>query len=96
LQTPKRFVDPIDLCLAGDGSRFLFVADTGVDSVYQFTASGLEGVPPPPASTAETNAISTIGGFGNVSAISYYDKILYVADSQSGIVKRFKLTLDFD
>jgi hypothetical protein len=96
LQTPKRFVDPVDLCLAGDGSRFLFVADAGVDSVYQFTASGLEGVPPPPASTAETNAISTIGGFGNVSAISYYDKILYIADSQTGVVKRFKLTLDFD
>ena len=50
LQTPKRFQDPVDLCLAGDGSRFLFVADAGVDSVYQFTSSGLEGVPPPPAS----------------------------------------------
>lgn len=96
LQTPKRFEDPVDLCLAGDGSRFLFVADAGVDSVYQFTSSGLEGVPPPPASTAETNAIATLGGFGNVSAISYYDNILYVADSQTGIVKRFKLTLDFD
>ena len=96
LQTPKRFEDPVDLCLAGDGSRFLFVADAGVDSVYQFTSSGLEGVPPPPASTAETNAISTLGGFGNVSAISYYDNILYVADSKTGVVKRFKLTLDFD
>ena len=39
LQTPKRFEDPVDLCLAGDGSRFLFVADAGVDSVYQFTSS---------------------------------------------------------
>jgi hypothetical protein len=96
LQTPKRFVDPIDLCLAGDGSRFLFVADAGVDSVYQFTSSGLEGVPPPPASAAEFNALATLGGFGNVSAIGYYDKILYVADSKNGTVQRYKLTLDFD
>jgi hypothetical protein len=96
LQTPKRFINPVDLCLAGDGSRFLFVADAGVDSVYQFTAAGLEGVPPPPASTADYNAIATIGGFGTVSALAYYDKILYIADSERGSVKRFKLTLDFD
>jgi hypothetical protein len=31
-----------------------------------------------------------------VSAIGYYDKILYVADSKNGTVQRFKLTLDFD
>lgn len=96
LQTPKRFQDPVDLCLAGDGSRFLFVADAGVDSVYQFTSSGLEGVPPPPASAAEFNALASLGGFGKVSAIGYYDKILYVADSKNGTVQRFKLTLDFD
>lgn len=96
LQTPKRFNDPVDLCLAGDGSRFLFVADSGVDSVYQFTSAGLEGVPPPPASTRETNAIATIGGFGDLKAISYYDKILYIADAQTGTVSRYKMTLDFD
>src|SRR5210317_66209 len=96
LQTPKRFEDPVDLCLAGDGSRFLFVADAGVDSVYQFTSSGLEGVPPPPASAAEFNALASLGGFGKVSDIGYYDKILYVADSKNGTVQRFNLTLDFD
>lgn len=96
LQTPQRFVDPVDLCLAGDGSRFLFVADAGVDSVYQFTSSGLEGVPPPPASTRETNAIATIGGFGDLRALAYFDRILYVADAADGTVRRYQLTLDFD
>lgn len=96
LQTPQRFTNPVDLCLAGDGSRFLFVADAGVDSVYQFTSAGLEGVPPPPASTAEFHSVSTIGGFGDLRAVAYYDRILYVADAQSGTVSRYKLTLDFD
>ena len=96
LQTANRFTEPCDLAFAGDASQFLFVADAGVDSVYQFTSTGLEGVPPPPASTAELNAISTLGGFGDLRAVAYYDRILYVADAQSGTVSRFKLTLDFE
>jgi hypothetical protein len=96
LQWPKRFKNPVDLCFAGDGSRFLFVVDAGVDSIYQFTSSGLEGVPPPPASTRETNAIATIGGFSDLRAAAYFDKILYTADAQTGTIQRFKMTLDFD
>lgn len=96
LQLPKRFVNPADLCLAGDGSRFLFVADAGVDSVYQFTSQGMEGVPPPPASNSEKNAIVTLGGYQDLRAIAYYDRILYVADAAAGAIFRYKLTLDFD
>lgn len=96
LQEANRFSEPTDIAFAGDASQFIFVADAGVDSVYQFTSTGLEGVPPPPASTAESNAICTVGGFGDLRAIAYYDRILYVADAQSGTVSRFKLTLDFE
>jgi len=96
LQTANRFHSPADIAFAGDASGFVFIADAGVDSVYQFTSTGLEGVPPPPASTADLNAISTIGGFSDLRALAYYDRILYVADAQNGTISRFKLTLDFE
>jgi hypothetical protein len=96
LQTANRFHSPADIAFAGDASGFVFIADAGVDSVYQFTSNGLEGVPPPPASTADLNAISTIGGFSDLRALAYYDRILYVADAHNGTISRFKLTLDFE
>lgn len=96
LQTANRFHSPADIAFAGDASGFVFIADAGVDSVYQFTSTGLEGVPPPPASTADLNAISTIGGFSDLRAVAYNDGILYVADAQNGTISRFKLTLDFE
>lgn len=96
LQTANRFIQPTDIAFAGDANAFVFIADAAVDSVYQFTSTGLEGVPPPPASVSETNAITTLGGFSALSAVAYYDDILYVADSKAGTISRFKLTLDFE
>jgi hypothetical protein len=96
LQTANRFINPIDIAFAGDANAFVFIADGAVDSVYQFTSNGLEGVPPPPASTADKHAIATIGGFEELSALCYYDKILYVADKQAGTISRYQLTLDFE
>ena len=96
LQTANRFQNPVDIAFAGDGNAFVFIADGAVDSVYQFTSNGLEGVPPPPASTSDKHTRATIGGFSELSALCYYDRILYVADKGTGTVSRYQLTLDFE
>ena len=75
--------------------------DAEKDSLYQFTANGLEGVEPPPAS-GQTKFIKTsFGGtgigaaqFNEPAAVAYNNRILYVADNGNSRLLRFKLTLD--
>lgn len=98
---PYKFSEPSGVEYAGDGSNYIFVVDKSKDSLYQFTANGLEGVQPPPAS-GETKYIKTsFGGtgigpsnFSEPMAVAYKDKIVYVADAGNGRILRFKLTLD--
>ena len=89
--------------MAGDQSRYLFVVDESKDSVYQFTANGLEGIPPPPASGETRYAKVSFGGrgtgpmqFNGPVAVGYWRQILYVVDAGNGRVSRFKNTLDFE
>ncbi|NVK27652.1 MAG: hypothetical protein HWE14_06390 [Flavobacteriia bacterium] len=103
LNEPGKFTDPMGVTVAGDESRYIFVSDAASDSIYQFTANGLEGVPPPPASGETKYAISSFGGtgigltnFNEPRGLAYYNEILYVCDAGNGRVLRFKLTLDFD
>lgn len=98
---PFKFSEPVGVEYAGDGSNYIFVVDKEKDSLFQFTANGLEGVEPPPAS-GETKFIKTsFGGTGNgptnfnePMAVAYKDRIVYVADAGNGRILRFKLTLD--
>lgn len=98
---PNKFIEPSGVEYAGDGSNFIFVVEKAKDSLYQFTANGLEGVQPPPAS-GETKYINTsFGGegtgptnFNEPMAVAYKDRVLYVADAGNGRILRFKLTLD--
>jgi hypothetical protein len=39
INSPGKFVQPVDVTVSGDGTNFIFVADIGTDSVYQFTAT---------------------------------------------------------
>jgi len=101
INDPFKFDKPIDVEFTGDGTNYIFVIDEGKDSLYQFTANGLEGVEPPPAS-GETRFIKTsFGGtgvgamqFNDPSAVAYLGRVLYVADKGNGRILRFRLTLD--
>ena len=98
-----KFLEPVDVTLSGDGTGFVFVIDQAKDSVYQFTANGLEGIKPPPGTGLTKYVKVSFGGTGieltqfkNPRAVAYLNEILYVADSGNGRVLRFKLTSDFD
>ncbi|MDA8787943.1 hypothetical protein N9N00_03645 [Schleiferiaceae bacterium] len=99
----NRFTDPCALTMAGDNTRYLFIVDRERDSVYQFTASGLEGIPPPPASGETRYTQVSFGGEGEgpmqfiePCAVAHWKKILYVVDAGNGRISRFKCTLDFE
>ncbi|CAI8323398.1 MAG: Uncharacterised protein [Owenweeksia sp. TMED14] len=103
INEPNRFISPISIAMAGDASRYLFVVDSEKDSLYQFTASGLEGIPPPPASGEKKYVQVSFGGtgdgpmqFNQPEAVAYWKKILYVVDAGNGRITRFKCTLDFE
>lgn len=103
LNEPNKFTEPMGVTIAGDESRYIFVSDASNDSIYQFTANGLEGVPPPAASGETNYAIASFGGsgvalnqFNEPRGLAYFNDILYVCDAGNGRVLRFKLTLDFE
>ena len=100
---PGLFERPVGMAMAGDQTRYLFVVDEAKDSVFQFTANGLEGIPPPPASGETRYAKVSFGGrgtgpmqFNGPVAVGYWRNILYVVDAGNGRVSRFKNTLDFE
>jgi hypothetical protein len=103
INSPNKFRQPYDVTVAGDASSFIFVVDAELDSLYQFTLTGLEGVLPPAATGITKYQKASFGGtgtgvtqFNNPQAVAYFNDILYVADTDNGRVLRFKLTLDFD
>lgn len=107
INSPGKFNNPVDVTIAGDGTRYIFVADVGSDSIHQFTATGLEGVLPPPATGITKYQNTSFGGtstpgspelnkFNEPMSVAYFREILYVADAGNGRVLRFKLTTDFD
>ena len=103
LNEPGRFSRPISVNLSGDNANFIFVVDADKDSVYQFSANGLEGVQPPAATGITKLQIASFGGTGEEltqfrepMGVAFYRKILYVADAGNRRVLRFRLTLDFD
>lgn len=103
INEPNKFTQPYDVTVSGDGSRFVFVADAGTDSIYQFSGNGFEGVLPPAASGETKYQKASFGGtgigltqFNEPRAVAFFNDILYVADAGNGRVLRFKLTLDFD
>lgn len=103
LNEPNKFKEPMGVTVAGDESRYIFVSDATTDSIYQFTANGLEGVPPPAASGETNYTIASFGGtgiglaeFNEPRGLAYFNNILYVCDAGNGRILRFKLTLDFE
>ena len=102
INEPNKFRSPTAVAIAGDASQYIFVVDSETDSLYQFTANGFEGVLPPAASGIDRYQKVSFGGTGTGAnqfdrpmGVAYYDKIVYVADSENGRVLRFQLTTDF-
>ncbi len=98
-----KFENPSDLAFAADGTNYFFVTDVGTDSLYVFTSRGVEGVAPPPGSSSTTPVIVSFGGegdgatqFRNPEGVSYFDRIVYVADTGNNRLSRFRLNTDFE
>lgn len=97
---PGRFFRPRGLCIAGDETGYLFVADK--DSLLQFSPEGVEGVQlRASANSSKYNKVS-FGGtgtdlyhFNGVGGIGYMNKIVYIADKGNKRVCRYKLSSDF-
>lgn len=98
-----KFENPTDLGFAADGSNYLFVVDAGADSLYAFTSTGVEGVAPPPGATSTQPVVVSFGGegdgarsFNDPMGVTYFEEIVYVADSGNDRISRFRLNTDFE
>lgn len=97
-----RFRSPEDIFIAPD-KRHIYVVDSELDSLYQFTISGEEGVTPPANSNESKNIIVSFGGegsgpfqFKDPSGVCYLRQVVYVADKGNNRVLRFKLNTDLE
>ena len=98
-----KFTSPSDMAFAGDGTNYIFVVDAIKDSLFVFTAGGVEGVAPPPGSSSTIPVVVSFGGAGNGAlqfenpqGIAYFDRIVYVADTGNNRISRFRLNTDFE
>jgi len=102
LAVPGRFRRVEGLALTSGGQTYLIVADAGLDSVYVFTLTGLEGVQPPPAAGSTKLIKVSFGGTGSgplqmrrPTAVAHADRLLYVCDTGNRRIMRLRLTTDF-
>ena len=103
LYEPNRFEDPADVYVATDFTGYIFVADTGKDSVFLFTRQGYEGVNPPVGSENTKQVDVSFGGngsgpfqFQDPSGIAYLRKTLYIADKGNNRICRYMLNTDLE
>ncbi|MBI3142910.1 MAG: hypothetical protein HYZ16_08790 [Bacteroidetes bacterium] len=97
-----RFPSPEDVCIAPD-RRHIFIVDSELDSLFQFSITGEEGIVPPASFKDRRNAIVSFGGdgdgpfqFRNPSGVCYLRKVLFVADKGNGRILRYKLNTDLE
>ncbi|MDX1741849.1 MAG: hypothetical protein R3178_11170, partial [Rhodothermales bacterium] len=98
-----KFERPSDVAFAGDNTQYWFVVDSAKDSLFVFTASGVEGVAPPPGARSTRPVVVSFGGTGSGSrqfnsplGVAYGDRIVYVADTGNNRISRFRLNTDFE
>ena len=104
-QTQSRFIQPNDISVTNaNNKQYIFVVDSQLDSVYQFTYAGFEGVASPNGA-GEKNIIVSFGGRpndGNYSAyqlknpegVAFGNNRLYVTDTGNRRVLVYKLSTD--
>jgi len=93
----SRFVHPSDIAIAADDNQFILVVDRQLDSLFQFTSTGEEGVPV----YRKKNVITSFGGRGNgvkqlnqPSGVAYGSQRLYIADTGNQRIMVYKLSTD--
>jgi hypothetical protein len=98
-----KFERPSDLALAADATNYSFVLDAGKDSLFVFTARGVEGVAPPPGASGTLPVPVSFGGTGDGAlqfrdpqGVAYFNRIVYVADTGNDRISRFRLNTDFE
>ncbi|MCF6268149.1 MAG: hypothetical protein L3J41_00390 [Melioribacteraceae bacterium] len=83
MMTVAKFEKPEGTAL--DVFENIFVADAGKDSIFKFNSFGDE--------------MESFGGpevFDSPHAVAYYDRILYIADTENNRILRFVLSTDID
>ncbi|HUM45277.1 MAG TPA: hypothetical protein PLD84_00020 [Chitinophagales bacterium] len=103
LYLPNRFISPEDVFIAPDFSGYIFIVDSGTDSLYQFTQKGFEGVNPPATSVEKKQILASFGGSGSgpfqfiqPSGVCYFEEVVYVADKGNNRICRYKLSTDLE
>lgn len=103
LYTVGRFLNPSDLAFAADGTNYLFVADSGKDSILVFNNTGIEGVAPPPGARNPAPVRASFGGtgdgplqFNRPQGVAYFGRTVYVADTGNNRISRFRLNTDLE
>lgn len=98
-----RFEKPTDVYIAPDANRYILVVDEVLDSLFHFSANGLEGVNPP-ISALDSKLISvSFGGEGNglfnfndPSGVCYFEETVFVADKGNNRIMRYRLSTDIE
>ena len=98
-----KFERPVDMAMAGDETRYIFVLDAVKDSLFVFTGDGIEGVAPPPGAGSSRPVVVSFGGTGSGAlefrgpqGVAYAEQIVYVADTGNSRISRFRLNTDFE
>lgn len=81
MMRPGRFLQPEGTAVDNVGN--IFVADAGKDSVFKFNSYGDE--------------LQSFGGrnvFNKPHAVAFFDRVLYVADTENNRIQRFILSTD--
>ena len=91
------------LAIAPDQTGYLFVLDAGLDSLFVFNRTGVEGVAPPPGAASTRPVRVSFGGTGagptqfrSPQGVAYFERIVYVADTGNNRISRFRLNTDFE
>lgn len=102
----NRFKKPEDIYASPTENGYLFVSDSGTDSIYVFTNVGYEGVNPPANSNFRKQVIVSFGGsgadgkaagpynFNDPTGICFYNRTLFVCDKNNNRVCRYRLNSD--
>jgi hypothetical protein len=108
LYESSRFKKPEDCYISPDNLQYLFIVDSGTDSLYIFTNQGYEGINPPPNSGLRKQAIVSFGGpgsdgsssgpfsFNDPSGVCFFRKMVFVADKKNNRICRYKLSNDLE